>query len=317
MIERRTVLILGSGASKPYGFPTGIELKNNILGINLRRALEMAKLDQDNPNYSPNWRYLIETCGESAIESFFYSLRRSGKNSVDSFIEHRPEFMEVGKLLISYQLIQYETEDQLFTAGGNWYQYIYDRLNASFEDFPKNNISIITFNYDRSLEHYLLTCLQHDYGVNEEKAAEALHSINIVHLHGTLGELPAISKANSRNYEARITKESLDIASKNIKIIHEDIVDDQQFKKAKWLISEAERIWFLGFGYGKINLDRLELPSILKKSQQVFATTFGLKYGEIMTIRGLLSGYLNEQRADMDGILDSLDYLRKYAQYLT
>lgn len=316
MIEARTVLILGAGASKPYGFPTGTELKNEILGINMRRTIEIANLKKHDANYSPIWRYIFDTCGERTVESFLSSLRRSGRSSVDSFIEHRPEFTDVGKLLISYQLIQYENEELLYGDGGNWYQYLYEKLNASFEDFPKNNISIITFNYDRSLEHYLLTCLQHDYGVNEEKAAEALRSINILHLHGTLGELPAFSKHNSRKYEPRITQESLKIASTNIRIIHEDIVADQQFKKAKELISEAELIWFLGFGYGRINLDRLDLPRMLKRPQQVLATTYSLKYGEISVIAGSFYPYLRDDTLDTGGTLDTLNYLRRNAHYI-
>ncbi|OGE22542.1 MAG: hypothetical protein A3J42_05595 [Candidatus Dadabacteria bacterium RIFCSPHIGHO2_12_FULL_53_21] len=316
MIERRTVLIVGAGASKPYGFPTGTELKNEILGINMRRTIEIANLKKHDANYSPIWRYIFDTCGERTVESFLSSLSRSGRNSVDAFIERRPEFTDIGKLLISYQLIQYENEELLYRDGGNWYQYLYDKLDASFEDFPKNNLSIITYNYDRSLEHYLLMCLKNDYGVSEKTAADALRSLNIIHLHGTLGELPAFSKTNSRKYEPRITQESLRVSSMNIKIIHEDIVDDQQFKKAKELILEAEIIWFLGFGYGRINMERLELPLILKKSQRVFGTTYTLKPGEIKTIRGLLGGYLKEQTTDMGGTLDTLNYLRNYAHYL-
>jgi len=35
MIKRPTVLILGAGASNPYGFPTGLGLSQSIIG-NLR-----------------------------------------------------------------------------------------------------------------------------------------------------------------------------------------------------------------------------------------------------------------------------------------
>lgn len=33
MITRRTVLVLGAGASKPYGYPLGGELRNQICGV--------------------------------------------------------------------------------------------------------------------------------------------------------------------------------------------------------------------------------------------------------------------------------------------
>jgi hypothetical protein len=32
MIANRTTLILGAGASKPFGYPTGVELREQIIG---------------------------------------------------------------------------------------------------------------------------------------------------------------------------------------------------------------------------------------------------------------------------------------------
>ena len=41
MIEKKTVLVLGAGASKPYGFPTGGELQDEISAV-----LEAEKFDR-------------------------------------------------------------------------------------------------------------------------------------------------------------------------------------------------------------------------------------------------------------------------------
>jgi len=54
---------------------------------------------------------------------------------------------------------------------GDWYQYFCDKLNTSFEEFDQNKISIITFNYDRSLEHSLFTALKNSYGKNDRDCA--------------------------------------------------------------------------------------------------------------------------------------------------
>ncbi|MCH7950707.1 MAG: WbqC family protein [Candidatus Dadabacteria bacterium] len=51
MITNPTVFILGAGASKPYGFPTGMGLKNEILkilGKSLAKNLQRAKLEKNN-----------------------------------------------------------------------------------------------------------------------------------------------------------------------------------------------------------------------------------------------------------------------------
>ena len=37
-------------------------------------------------------------------------------------------------------------------------------MNTPFEDFEKNLVSVITFNYDRSLEQFLFISLKSRYG---------------------------------------------------------------------------------------------------------------------------------------------------------
>ena len=48
---------------------------------------------------------------------------------------------------------------QIRIAAATEYQYLSVKLNSSFEEFGENKLSIITFNYDCSLEHYLLNSL--------------------------------------------------------------------------------------------------------------------------------------------------------------
>jgi hypothetical protein len=60
-----------------------------------------------------------------------------------------------------------------------------------------------------------------------------------------------------------MNREVIDICVKNIKVVHEDITDgrDKDFEQANRLLREAECIYYLGFGYGKVNMDRLNLRS--------------------------------------------------------
>jgi len=321
MIKDKTVFILGAGASVVYGFPTGEELKNEILRLNIDVCYNAAN-EPLGPNHSPLWKYIFDKCGKDIIFDFMSSFKKSGKTSVDAFIEHRREFLTIGKILISLKLINYENEDSLFNTDSkdNWYEYIYGKLNSKYDDFDKNNVSFITFNYDRSLEHYLLTCIKYSYDKSEKEAADTLQFIPIIHLYGTLGHLPALGNdKNNRPFNQVSTSKEIETCIDNIKIIHEgvDLEKDKEFNKAYKLITDARMICFLGFGYDEINLSRLKLQEILSTQQLLFGSTFGLTPAEIDTKKFLIeSNKSRNMSADETGDLKCRDYLRSIPNFL-
>lgn len=85
----------------------------------------------------------------------------------------------------------FEREEKLYHPDGkDWYEYLSVKLNSSFEEFGENQLSIITFNYDRSLENYLLNSLMNLHGKALDECASALEKILIVHVYGQLGARP-------------------------------------------------------------------------------------------------------------------------------
>ena len=187
MITTPTVLVLGAGASYPYGFPTGVDLKRLICEqFSTTRAVASQLLGCLNPEgtkFAPD-----------EFSKFREAFLKSGQPSVDAFLERRPEFLDVGKLAIAFCLMPFEKEENLYypdpSRGGDWYEYLSVKLNSSFEEFGQNRLSIITFNYDRSLEQYLLNSLINLHGKTRDECAEALAQIPIVHVYGQLGERP-------------------------------------------------------------------------------------------------------------------------------
>ena len=148
MINERTVFVLGAGASAPYGYPSGFKLKNEVLDY-----LEFES------NNLVSFGYEIDL-----VKSFQESLFFSATTSVDAFLEHRyDEFLDIGKLSIARVLTKYEAPKALFEVY-DWYQYLFDLMNAPFDKFGSNKVSFITFNYDRSLEHFFITALKNKYG---------------------------------------------------------------------------------------------------------------------------------------------------------
>lgn len=258
MITEPTALILGAGASVPYGFPSGLELMKRILNeIRPNQSTELSKsltdifdIEQDDINY------------------LYESLSRSGKVSVDAFLEHQLGFLRIGMLAITLTLVQYEIEDRLFDfemEGKSWYGYLWNKLDAPFDDFDKNELSIITFNYDRSLEHYLITVMQNLYGKPEEKCAEKLSKIPIIHVHGKLGTLPW-QGGLARPYVGKCYRKAEEISNQII-VIPEQKEASPEFEEATKLILSAKRVYFLGFGYHPTNLKRLRINELGQKAR--------------------------------------------------
>jgi hypothetical protein len=307
MIIRPTTLILGAGASASFGFPTGYEL--------LRQVIDWSDI---NPTLSIS--NLFPNFNKTEVNAFKDALRRSGKISVDSFLEYRPEFIPIGKSAMAMLLIQYEHEPHLFKRDGkSWYEYLFKQLDARFEDFGQNRLRILTFNYDRSLEHFLFTALKNASGKSEDECAAKLKFIPIIHLHGDLGALPHMGSDLARPYNADITPMALNIATKRIKIIHEGIENDPQFERAHKILSDSEVICFLGFGYHPLNMERLGFKSSKdgrridypKATKKIIGTSYELTTAEYKQID---SRYGLDLHHDVDGINNisgaSLDVFR-------
>lgn len=256
MIRENTVLILGAGASMPYDYPSGVKLRQRIC----------QNLNANPSNITQDVQELLNTgLSISEIKDFRDALFFSGKQSVDEFLEHRIEFFEIGKRAIAQALICHESTENLFNRyqlkldyDPDWYRFLFSKMSTSFDEFDANKISFITFNYDRSLEHYLFTALKNSYGKNDDEVREKILKIRIIHLHGQLGYLPW-QEQNGRDYSALITPEILNNAAEGIKIIHEDIADNKEFNQAKVILNQCSKIFFLGFGFHPTNLKRLKI----------------------------------------------------------
>ena len=264
MIQHPTVLVLGAGASSHLDYPMGAALKHEIITQSAGAAAVLEKLGR-----SPQ-----------PLKEFCEALRLSGKQSVDSFLEHRKEFLEVGKIAIAERLIKRENQGKLFDNDGDWYGYLFRRMNSRFEEFLANQLVILTYNYDRSLEAFLYTALTNSYKRPEEETTKALNSLVIIHLHGSLGSLPW-QKTLGRHYQQNVEPQQVALAAAGIKVVHEAAADSEEFNKARLLLSNAKRVIFAGFGYGDDNVKRLQpATTMLNKALFVWGTAHGLMTAE-------------------------------------
>ncbi|MHC4558281.1 MAG: hypothetical protein ACYS80_13365 [Planctomycetota bacterium] len=305
MIKSNTVLVLGAGASAPFGFPTGQGLKDRVCDIILT------------PQKSEK---ILEPLGfkTEEIASFRSALLNCGRTSVDAFLEYREDLLDIGKVAIAAALLPFETTDRLFSdwipkrmdselsKEGNWYDLLFGALadGVPFDEFHKNSLSIITFNYDRSLEHYLFTSLKNSYNKTGDECGEKLRKIDIVHVHGSLGPLNWQSRPVDLPYvpyDSGTLPAIVKLAADNIMIVHEGIADTPEFIKARNLLLSSAKIMFLGFGYHPVNLKRLGIGTLEIKHNNIWGTSYLLSLkrkkhiGKLITILSDKYNYLQPE----------------------
>jgi hypothetical protein len=297
MIMDPTVLVLGAGASKPYGYPSGRGLYFTILN-NLNFIID--------PDFQSRLKNLGVTSAQ--IDGFRKGLAYADSPSVDAFIEYRSAFLEIGKLAMALCLLPCEDEARLFNLGwkedipSSWYMYLMDKLVAvDLGEFKHNKLSIVTFNYDRSLEHYLFTALMHHYGRTDRECAEALSSIPILQVYGSLGPLPCQEGEAPRPYQFTNSLQDVGSAAKQIIVMSEKQEGTPIFFRANELIRDAKKVFFLGFGYHNTNLRRLKLGQFASKNN-MFGTSFGLGQADWRSISDTWHIAFKEDNIDIMGL---------------
>ena len=236
------------------------------------------------------------------------ALEGSQLDSIDAFLANREEYGGEGKAAIAAVLMQQEVIENLRTANSDtkdhWYRYLWNELVSHGRDgFQVNNVSVVTFNYDRSLEQFLRDAFSHAFGCSLERAETELHHIPITHVHGQLGELPAVPGGPGRAYAPRVSEESLRIGAEGIVVIPEA---DEIHEDATRLVRRAKQVVFLGFAYHESNMRRLGIENrdLENHVTQVFrGSAYGLTDRECERKRKRWSMEMDQLR--------SLDYLRE------
>jgi len=249
MLSKPTVFVLGAGASMPYHFPSGEGLEREIIN-------SLADCN------AGEWgRELREMFNTTVLCTFQEKLRYARAGSVDAFLEHNADFLEVGKACIARALIPREKDHALFEGKtDSWYDCLWQRLRGgSVADLQRQNVTFVTFNYDRSLEHYLHRVITNLYGVDEPTARTVMATMPIIHVHGCLGALVAEGDDDSsgRQYSPALTVDAIRRAMSGIRIVHEEAEGDPVFQQAREALCRAEVVCFMGFGFNSTNVDRL------------------------------------------------------------
>ncbi len=170
-----------------------------------------------------------------------------------------------------------------------------------WDKFDPSWLSIITFNYDRSLEFFLSNSLQSRYGKSKADVDKKLTGLKIHHVYGDLGvDIFDQLSYGQTQLDSALLLPAIEYAIKQIKIIEDDRAADEYLSTIQQNLREADRIGFLGFGFDQINVSRLNAAStfaIESPPKRIAATTIGMKDAEIIRIKRWLFGKENHLSA--------------------
>jgi hypothetical protein len=262
MIHSPITLVLGAGASHPYGYPLGSELRDLLVAP------------------VPDLSALVSITGipKADIDSFAKEFLQSNLSSIDVFLERRPKLAKIGRTLIAAVILRHDAH----LIHGDWYSYLWNQMTRgapTLDDFRNNKLSVITFNYDTSFERFMVNSLRAAYDVTLDRARDAFATVKLIHVHG---QVPFALDANSL-VPSEVSASGLAIYRDKIVTLHEGQDDSEAFVMARGLMRDASHVVFLGFGFHPENMRRLRGENL----QFVTGTTHGLLGDEVRRIRNL------------------------------
>lgn len=306
-------MVLGAGASNPYGFPCGREFKNRIVRL----------LDK------------VEDLPDSELtEEFIDRFRTSGESSPDRFLEdpRHHKYLAVGKLCIARVLAAREIDENLWAPNVSvcWYEEFVNSILVdnerdlgieSDEIYFDPGWTIVTFNYDRSLEHYLWRRVKSKFGELSDRSTRCWQSRpEIIHVHGLLGAYrpyTLITGDAGRSYAPASGEDAETIAAyaaSEIQIIHESDSNSQEFRRARDAIYSASSVTFLGFGYDQRNLSKLDTQwsDLARRGVRLDGTVQGIDRDVVLNHLGLsppVKEWHDTQRFRFGSLLDVVSLL--------
>lgn len=344
MSNKKTLYIVGAGASSEANLPTGYELKEKIASLlDIRFDRRYTQLSGDSYICEALRIYVNQSeIQKKDINPYLHAAWRIRDAmpqaiSIDNFIDTHNDDKKIelcGKLAIVRSILDAERNSLLYIDNSN----IYNRLNfsslektwyASFmmlltENCTKENLSrrlksiaLIVFNYDRCIEHFLYNSLKNYYDLKRGETGKLVNEIEIYHPYGVVGSLPWQSD-QSVEFGAELHPQELLNLTHQIKTFTEST--DPQSKEILAIrnnVNKADPIVFLGFAYHELNMKLLMPDSStpdLSKLRSCFGTAKRISDHNCGMIKDQLKAFY-KGNVDYLIINNKLDCNRLFEEY--
>jgi hypothetical protein len=344
---KKTVFVLGAGASKEVGLPVGAELKRNIAEIlNIRFKRRMDQISGDSE--IARALHLLakgETPPSLGINPYLEVAQKIREGmpiniSIDNFIDlhsSNERLVTCGKLAIVSSILNAEASSTLKVdrkhpdatvnfskIEDTWYVTFFQLLteNCKREDL-KNRLSLVVlviFNYDRCFEQFLLSALRKTYFFTDVEAMEYLRLVKIFHPYGSVGSPNEWGTPQGVDFGTKPDATNLIPLHKQIKTFTEGTIKDTgEVLELRTHVRTAHRVVFLGFAYHRLNIDLLAPDSQRNKelNQEVYGSALAISDSDTSKITALLTNRLNARSVQLHNELTCAGLLNEYRRSLS
>ncbi|OWV75177.1 hypothetical protein ATY76_25605 [Rhizobium sp. R339] len=294
---------MGAGASDEFGMPIGSTLTDQIRGSSRLRFDNYPDRDEGPKSITTYIRKHYDFYSEEDLKAARELIAAFGRinhgilsaESIDEYIYRYSDdalVAEAGKLQIAHLISVAESNSLLarerdfhlekgfYTLNNTWIWAFAKSLvmgvKASEVKWIGSGVTIVCFNYDRCIEHYLEHFLMRTYhGLGQEEARSIVSNINIIHPYGTLGDLDQFPFGETENL--------LENMAKNLITWSETGDDEEELEERRVEIRKAIRsarqIVFLGFAFAPQNMKILntEPREVNFNGPAVYSTGYGIE----------------------------------------
>lgn len=258
MFEKNTVLILGAGASCDFDYPTGAELITNINSTIIKDKIcsnfihisfnEMLKRkNQSGPHIFKGQNTMLLHSNEE-LKLLSDDLHRQRPINIDSFLKDNLRYQKIGKQMVAYQILKHEKlkpYDRSLFPINNWHTFLIDAIRSKCHTpqdiFNNKKLTIITFNYDVSLEYDLYHMLTNrDFFITDgidhiKNFCEEFCEKNIIHIYGSVRNSP-------------VSQIYLDYGEMTPLFDANEVIDNNYLPTIRWILAEkaAQGIFVIG-----------------------------------------------------------------------
>ena len=295
MFKDNTVFVIGAGASAEFGLPVGSHLTETIKSDCNFRIDEFGRFLSGARAIFQLYENKFGRNDSAKVAQFNLRLDKSRQiaksidsaESIDEYIfryANDPLVAEIGKLHIAHAISLAEKNsilspdnnfpDNFSVANETWiWSFAKTLMNGvKVEDVETigQNISIICFNYDRCIEHYLEHALMRGFHeLTEKDARNIVGQINIIHPYGWLGNLGAFPFGKADRFGNM---------AENLITWSETISDPEVIQKLRAAVQSARQLVFMGFGFAAQNMGLLSTQptEIPERFPNVYSTGSGI-----------------------------------------